>query len=104
VAEVVWSPRAQRDIASIGAYHAESAPGYAALLLRRLVAVVERLEAFPRSGRVVPEIGDENLREVLHRNYRIVYLHLPEQDRVEVITVFHASRQFGAPPGGAENP
>ncbi|MEM8556502.1 MAG: type II toxin-antitoxin system RelE/ParE family toxin [Bacteroidota bacterium] len=37
-------------------------------------------------------------REVIHRNYRIVYMHLSADDRVEVLTVFHASWQFGAPP------
>jgi plasmid stabilization system protein ParE len=98
VAEVVWTPRAHADLAAIGAYHAQSAPGYAEVLVRKLMHAAERLEVFPLSGRVVPEIGDESLREVIHRNYRIVYIHLPEDDRVEVLTVFHSSRQFGAPP------
>lgn len=58
----------------------------------------ERLEAFPASGRIVPEIGDKSLREVILRNYRIVYFHLPDEGKVEVLTVFHSSRQFGALP------
>ncbi len=56
-------------------------------------------EVSPASGWMVPEIGDEGLREVIHRNYRIVYIHLPDEDRIEVLTVFHASRQSGLPPG-----
>ena len=56
----------------------------------------------PRSGRVVPEIGDENIREIIHRNYRIIYLYLPEEDRTEVLSVFHLSQQFGALPGASE--
>ena len=99
MAHVAWSPRAYADLDAIGSYHAQTAPGYAEVLLRRLLAVVERLEAFPTSGRAVPEIGDESLREVIHRNYRVVYLYSPDDDRVEILTVFHASRQFGAPPG-----
>ena len=99
MADVVWSSRAYADLDAIGEYHAQTAPGYAEVLVRKLLAVVERLEAFPESGRTVPEIGDADLREVVHRNYRIVYLFLPEEDRVEVLTVFHASQQFGAPPG-----
>jgi len=27
----------------------------------------------PQSGRIVPEIGDENLREIISGNYRIIY-------------------------------
>ena len=101
MAEVVWTARAYADLEAVGAYHARTAPGYAAVLVRTLFAAVERLETFPASGRVVPEIGAGDLREVIHRNYRIVYVHLPDEDRVEVLTVFHASRQFGAAPGDA---
>ena len=102
MAEVVWTPRAYADIEAIGAYHALNAPGYAEVLVRRLMQATERLEVFPASGRVVPEIGDEAMREVIHRQYRIVYLHLPEEDKMEVLTVFHSSRQFGALPGSEE--
>lgn len=69
------------------------------MVVRKLLGVAERLAAFPSSGRAVPEIGDVDLREVIHLDYRIVYVYLPEEDRVEVLTVFHASRQFGAAPG-----
>jgi toxin ParE1/3/4 len=102
VAEVVWTPRAYADLEAIGAYHAQSAPGYAEVLVRKLIQVTERLAQFPLSGRAVPEIGGENLREVIHRNYRIVYYYLPDEDKVEVLTVFHSSRQFGGMPGAAE--
>jgi len=54
------------------------------------VAAVQRLQVFPQSGRVVPEIGDDSLREVIHGNYRLVYrLH---NESVEVVTVYHAAR------------
>ena len=101
MANVVWTPRAQADLEAIGAYHAQTAPGYAEALVRKLIYAAERSEAFPASGRIVPEIGDESMREVIHRNYRIVYFHLPDEDKVEVLTVFHASRQFDALPGGS---
>lgn len=42
---------------------------YADLLVERIVAAVNRLETFPRSGRVVPEVGDDSLREVVYENY-----------------------------------
>ena len=99
MAELIWTPRAYADLEAIGAYYAQHSPGYAEALVRRLMCAAERLEVFPASGRVVPEIGDEAMREVIHRQYRIIYMYLPEEDRVEVLTVFHSSRQFGALPG-----
>jgi plasmid stabilization system protein ParE len=50
------------------------------------------LAAFPESGRIVPEIGDPALREVLYGSYRIVYE--LRDNRVEIATVAHTSRRF----------
>jgi addiction module RelE/StbE family toxin len=87
---LIWSPQAVEDVEAIRSYVARDSEHYASLLIERIVAAVDRLEAFPLSGRVVPEIGDESLREIVYRNYRIVYRVKPEA--VEIITVFHAAR------------
>ncbi|PYM62677.1 MAG: type II toxin-antitoxin system RelE/ParE family toxin [Candidatus Rokuibacteriota bacterium] len=89
----MWAPQAIEDVEAIRAYVARDSAHYADLLVERLVSTVARLEANPLSGRVVPEIDDEALREVIHGNYRIVYrLRL---DLVEIVTVFHGARLFG---------
>lgn len=98
MAHVVWTTRAQADLAEVAEYHAARSPGFAEALVRRLLSAVGRLEIFPRSGRAVPEIADESMREVVYRDYRIIYLHDEVDDRVEVLSVFHSSRQFGTPP------
>src|SRR5438067_13397540 len=38
-----------------------------------LVDAAKRLKRFPNLGRVVPEIGREDYRELVYGNYRIVY-------------------------------
>ena len=67
-------------------------PPYADLVAERIVAAVDRLQNHPRSGRVVPELGDEAIREVIQGNYRIVYR--VRHDLVEIVTVFHGARLF----------
>ena len=89
MAEVTWSPQAIQDLESIKSYVAHDSPHYAGLLAQKLVAAVDRLAEFPNSGRVVPEFGDPMLREVLWRNYRLVY-RLVRSD-VEIVTVFHGA-------------
>ena len=54
-----------------------------------------RLELFPRSGRAIPEAEDDQLREVIHRSYRIMYYVDDEEEEVLILTVLHSSRQFG---------
>lgn len=90
MSRVVWTRQALEDVESIREYVARDSAHYARLLTERLVATVERLEVFPASGRVVPEVGDPALREIVEGNYRIVYR--LTDDVAEVVTVFHGAR------------
>jgi toxin ParE1/3/4 len=92
VTRVVWAPQAIEDVEAIRVYVARDSAHYADLLVERIVSAVSRLESHPLSGRVVPEVGYESLREVIHGNYRIVYR--VRQDLVEIATVFHGARLF----------
>lgn len=89
---IFWAPQAIQDVASIRGYIARDSTRYADLVVERIVAAVERLADHSRSGRAVPELGDESIREVIHGNYRIVYR--LRHDVVEIATVFHGARLF----------
>jgi toxin ParE1/3/4 len=90
VAKVLWTRQALEDLEGIGAFIARDSEHYSALVCARLVQAVDRLESFPLSGRVVPEFGQESIREVVWGNYRLVYR--VRGTLVEVLTVFHGSR------------
>ncbi len=65
-------------------------PSGSSLLAERLVAAVGRLELFVYSGRIVPEVGDDSLREVIYGNCRLVYR--IQAELVEVAAIYHAAR------------
>ena len=51
-----------------------------------MIKVTDRLERFPQSGRVVPEIALPDFREVIFdRAYRVIYR--VEKSRVAILTV-----------------
>lgn len=89
---VIWAPQAIQDVEAIRTYVARDSAHYADLVVERIVTAVARLENNPRSGRMVPELGDESVREVIHGNYRIVYR--LRGDVVEIATVFQGARLF----------
>ena len=101
MALVRWSNQALADLEAIGDFIARDAPSVAQVFVERVFAAVKRIETFPRSGRVVAEIGQEDIREILFGSCRIVYV--VSADEVIILTVFHAAR-FLRPadlPGGA---
>jgi plasmid stabilization system protein ParE len=72
-------------------YIAEEAPTDARAMVDGLTARSKQIGHFPRSGRMVPEYGEENLREVIEGAYRIIYRILAE--RVDVLAVIHVARE-----------
>jgi len=90
VAEVRWTPQAADDLEAITEFIAADSPPYASLFAMDVLAAVERLVPFPYSGRIVPELDDPSVREILLGNYRIVYRVTGEV--AEILTVYHGAR------------
>lgn len=71
--QVAFAPSARRDLRDIVRYISMDSPARATDLGQRLVESIRRLADFPELGRIVPEFGDPALREIVVRNYRVIY-------------------------------
>lgn len=89
---LVWTDRALSDLEAIGDFIAADNPAAAERWVGVLLNTAERTADVPMAGRRVPELGRDDVREVIKRTYRIVYRVL--RDRVEVLTVFEGHRLF----------
>ena len=93
MARITWMPQAIKDLDTILGYIELDSGYYAKITIQKIFSVVEQLKRFPQIGRIVPEKNDPNLREMLYRNYRIVYTY--SENDIYVLTVFHSSFQGG---------
>ncbi len=87
---VVWSQRAVDDVDSIAAYIADDSEAYAASVVRTILVKASRLAEFPYLGRVVPEFGEETIREVFAYSYRIIYE--IQGNEITIAAVIHGKR------------
>lgn len=85
--KIIWSPLAIDRVAEIAQYIALDSPNSAQKWIDLTFQVVERLERFPKSGRIVPEIKQDDFREIIHGNYRIIYR--LQSESVSILTVRH---------------
>ena len=85
--KIIWSPLAIDRVAEIAQYIALDSPNSAQKWVDLIFQVVERLERFPKSGRIVPEIKQDDFREIIHGNYRIIYR--LQSESVSILTVRH---------------
>ena len=88
--EIKWSFNALSDIEDIAGFIAKDSEYYARLTVQRLFASVQRLSAFPLSGRLIPELANENYREIIAENYRIMYRFYGSA--IDILTLIHCRR------------
>jgi toxin ParE1/3/4 len=88
--EVRWTPQATEDLDSIVEFIARDSPQYARLFVLDIFQTVERISKFPRSGRVVPELKNPVVREVILGQYRLVYR--VKGAGLDLLTIYHGAR------------
>ena len=87
---------AVHDLEAIRTWYADQqVPEVGERLLEEIFSAIERLVDFPRSGRVVPEFGIVNLREIIHPPFRIVYR--IDKGSVRIVRVWRSERVLKMP-------
>jgi toxin ParE1/3/4 len=71
--KIIWTPRAIRELEAIHEYISKDSVARANDMVARVLNRSEQLSEFPNSGRRVPEVGVENVREVIEPPYRLIY-------------------------------
>ncbi len=91
--KVEWSDVAIADLRAVRDYIAKDSRFYAARFVDRLLEATAVLAEFPAIGRLVPEAQPRtDIRELIFRSYRVVYLH--RAGTVFILTVVHGSRDL----------
>ena len=85
--KLVWSPLSIQRIQEISDYIAADNLRAANNWIDSVFEKVEILKANPEIGRIVPEIGKSDIRELLFGNYRIIYLSSKKQ--ISILTIRH---------------
>ena len=90
--QVVLSPSARADLRDIVRYISFDAPDRALQFGLFLISRTRLLAQSPELGRLVPELADPLIREIIVRSYRVVYRLDDSRRLVEVIRFWHAAR------------
>lgn len=89
--KVKWSKEAIENIFEIREYYMKVSPKFSELLTDQIFEKEDLLISFPKIGRIVPEINNENIREIIFKNYRIIYS-LFDEKNINIIAVHSSSK------------
>ena len=87
-----WSETAKNDLISIRNFIARDDVTAAKKWVDLLRTKARNIVHQPFAGRKVPELSRDDIREIVERNYRIVYQ--IQSDRISILTVFESHRLF----------
>ena len=94
MAEVIWTEPALQELDAIAEHIVLDNPAAASHLVQEILDKTERLEDFPQSGRIPPELPDSVYREVVVPPCRIFYRE--DEKLVLIIYVMREERQLRA--------
>ncbi|MBU1182909.1 MAG: type II toxin-antitoxin system RelE/ParE family toxin [Proteobacteria bacterium] len=89
---VIWTEPGKSDLRAIHDFIASDTKYYAKKVVQDIVEKTNILEEYQRIGRKMPEIDDENVREIFAYSYRILYE--IKSDKVYIIGIVHGRRDF----------
>jgi len=91
--KIIWTDQALNDIENIAHFIALDSEKFARLQVSRFFERTLILQTFPNAGRIVPELNNPVIRELIQGNYRIIYKIISDS-QVDILTVHHSRRQI----------
>jgi toxin ParE1/3/4 len=88
--KVVWSPLAVERATEIVNCIAQDKPLAANKWIHTVFSKVDQVRSNPEIGRIVPEINERQIRELIYGNYRIIY-HI-ETKQISMLTIRHGKQ------------
>jgi toxin ParE1/3/4 len=90
--KVIFTPQSLDDLREIVSFIAKNNRERAKSFGNELVDHALTLREMPERGRIVPEISESSVREIVYRPYRIIYEVFPLQNVVYVLRFWHGAR------------
>jgi len=88
-----WTPQARDDLKSIAEYISSDSVRYAKLQVVKIRTGTKILKSHIKSGKIVTEINDKNIRELIEGNYRIIYK-IVSENQIDILTIHHSARDL----------
>jgi len=88
-----WTFQAKDDLKDIAEFISKDSKRYAKFQITKLKIRTRILKTQTHSGKIVPEINIENIRELIEGNYRIIYK-IVKDNQIDILTIHHSARDL----------
>jgi len=89
--KIAWTEISLSDLTEIFDYIAEDSVRYANITTHKIYQKVQLIGSNPYIGRIVPELNEKKIRELIEGSYRIIY-RIKDEKQVDILRIYHAAR------------
>ncbi|MBN2128676.1 MAG: type II toxin-antitoxin system RelE/ParE family toxin [Sedimentisphaerales bacterium] len=93
MAKVIWTIKAVEQVEQIGSFIEKDSPFQARRVVQLIMKEARKLERHARIGKMIPEVEEDQYRELRVFSYRILYKILNEK-KIAIVGVVHGQRLF----------
>jgi toxin ParE1/3/4 len=91
--QVQWLREAKNDLKAIYDYISHDSSKYAQRQIRRVKEKTHLLRSQPQIGKIVDEMNQPDIRELIEGNYRIIY-RIVSKHRIDILMIHHGARDL----------
>lgn len=91
--QINWTLQSKEDLKKIADYIAKDSEKYAKLQVFRIINKTQILKEHMYIGRIVQEINNNVIRELIEGRYRIIYK-IVSKSQIDILTIYHTSRDL----------
>jgi addiction module RelE/StbE family toxin len=88
---IIWTARSITDLEDIADFISKNSKKYAKLTIEKLIGTAKFIEKNQHIVRIVPKLNQQDIREIITGNYRIIYQNINENNS-NILTVHHCAR------------
>lgn len=90
-----WTHIALDDLRAIYDYTARDSVKYAQITVNKIYFQAEIAIKQPRATRMVPELNDPDIREIISGQYRIIF-RVITKEQMDIIRIYHTARKLSS--------
>jgi len=90
---VIFSNRAKFQLKQIHDYIKRDSIFYAKKIVNEIISECKKLDKFPHIGRIIPELDNQNIREIFLYSYRLIY-EFSKPETIHVLAIIHCRKNF----------
>jgi len=91
--KIVWTELSIDDLKEIHDYISKNSSRFASITVNIIYQRAELIYSNPYIGRIVPEIANEKVRELIIGNYRLIYFIISDM-QIDILRVYHSARSL----------